>query len=184
MRGSVQIVHFRHREGHVLGADARPALSEIDQPIFIAIDERPEENAAHDAENGGIGADAERERDNDGGGETFGAQQRSEADSHLSTERRTPIEPPAVPHAPHRVARGRNVAKLTQRSQTSRLRILSTLNPLLHAEREVPADLFVEFAVVRPHGSLLGRRRVHDAPDRLNQLRPAILFARELRLSC
>src|SRR5882724_8846531 len=51
------------------------------RPIFVAIDERAEQHAADDAEDGGIGADAERERDHDGGGQPFDAQQRAHGEA-------------------------------------------------------------------------------------------------------
>ena len=47
------------------------ALADVDEPVFVAIDERPQEDAADDAEDGGVGADAERQRDDDGDGQTL-----------------------------------------------------------------------------------------------------------------
>ena len=67
-------------------AEAGRALTDVDQPILVAIDQRPQQHAADDAEDRGVGADAERERDDDGGGEAFGAQERAQADAHVLHE--------------------------------------------------------------------------------------------------
>ena len=56
------------------------ALADVDQAIFVAIDERPQQHAADDAEDRGVGADAERERHDDGGGQALGAQQRAQGE--------------------------------------------------------------------------------------------------------
>ena len=49
------------------------ALPDVDQPVLVAVDERPQQHAADDAEDGGVGADAERQRQDDGEGEALGA---------------------------------------------------------------------------------------------------------------
>ena len=137
-----------------------------------------EEHATDDTEDRGIGADAERERHHHGGGQTPGAQERAEADSHVLPEGRDRVKPAAVPDAPHRVADGRNVTEFPQCSQPGGLRILAALDPFLHAEGHVAADFVVEIAIVGTHRLLLPcRRRIHDAADRVHQLRPAIPFA-------
>ena len=82
----LEVVDFRHRERHVLGADARRALADVDQAIFVAIDERAEQHAADDAEDRGVGADAERERDDDGGGQALGAQQRAQGEPDVACQ--------------------------------------------------------------------------------------------------
>jgi hypothetical protein len=55
-----QILDFGHGERCVDVADARGALADVDQPVLVAINERFEEHAAHQREDGGVGADAER----------------------------------------------------------------------------------------------------------------------------
>ena len=153
------------------------ALADVDQAIFAAIDERAEKHAAHDAEDRGVGADAERERHHDGGGQTLGAEERAQTDAHLRPERRDRVEPAAVPDPSHRFARVRDVAELPQRGQPGGRRIFAALDPLLHAEGQVAADFLVEVALVGPHALFLAcRRRVHDAADRVHELRPAILL--------
>ena len=68
----LQVLDFGNGERLVVDADAGRALADVDQAIFVAIDERAEEHAADDAEDGGVGADPERERENHGDGEAFG----------------------------------------------------------------------------------------------------------------
>ena len=53
-------------------ADARRALPDVDEPIRLAVDQRPEQHAPDDAEDGGVGADAERQRQDDGEGQALG----------------------------------------------------------------------------------------------------------------
>ena len=57
----LQVVDLRHRELGVLGADAPGGLPDVDQPVFVAIGERPQQHAADHAEDRGVGADAERQ---------------------------------------------------------------------------------------------------------------------------
>ena len=84
---ALEVVDLGHRERRVLGAEARRALADVDQPILVAIDERAQQHAADDAEDRGVGADAERERHHDGGGQPPGAPQRAQADAHVLRER-------------------------------------------------------------------------------------------------
>ena len=73
-----------------VGADPRRALADVEQAIFVAIDERTKEHAADDAEDRGIGADAERERDHDGGGQSLRAQQRAQRRAACRSRARQP----------------------------------------------------------------------------------------------
>ena len=38
------------------------ALTDVDQPLLVAVDQRPQQHAADDAEDRGVGADAQRQR--------------------------------------------------------------------------------------------------------------------------
>jgi hypothetical protein len=55
-----QILDFGHGEGCVVVATPGAALTDIDQPVLVAVHERFEEHAAHQREDGGVGADAKR----------------------------------------------------------------------------------------------------------------------------
>ena len=81
-----KIVDLRHREDGVLDTDARRALADIDEAIFVAVDERPEEHAADHAEDGGVGADAERERDDNREGQPLDPGERPEGETEIGEE--------------------------------------------------------------------------------------------------
>src|SRR5260370_37540939 len=72
-----QILNFWHREWDFPGGDARRALLDVDELLLVAIDERPKEHAAHQAENGGSGATTERQREHQDGCQSFSARQGS-----------------------------------------------------------------------------------------------------------
>ena len=156
-RARLEVVDLRHRERRVRGAEARRALADVDEPILAAIDERPQQHAADHAEDGGVGADAERECRHHGDGQPPGAPERAQADTHVLQQGEGGVEPAAVPDAVHRVADGGDVAELAQRRQAGGLRVRAAVNMLFRAERQMTADLLVELALVRAHGySLLG----------------------------
>ena len=54
------------------------ALTDIDQAVLIAVDQRPQEHAPDDAEDRGIRADPERQGQDDGDGQALDPGQRSE----------------------------------------------------------------------------------------------------------
>ena len=60
-----QVVDLRHRERGVVGADALGALADVDQAVFVLVHQRTKQHAADDAEDGGVGADAEGQCDDD-----------------------------------------------------------------------------------------------------------------------
>src|SRR5204863_8772590 len=83
----LEVVDLRHRERPVGDARTRRALADVDQTILVAIDQRTEEDAADDAEDRGVGADAERERYDDGCGQSLGTQQRAERKPDVASNR-------------------------------------------------------------------------------------------------
>ena len=95
----LEVVDLGHRERRVRDADARRALADVDQAILAAIDERPQQHAADDAEDRGVGADAERQRHDNRGGESLGASERAQADAHVLPKGNDGVEPAAVPDA-------------------------------------------------------------------------------------
>ncbi len=76
----LHILDFGDGEVDVFDADARCALANVDQAVFVAIDERAEEHAANHAEDGGVGADAQREGEYHGDGEAFGVREGAKGD--------------------------------------------------------------------------------------------------------
>ena len=83
---AAQVAELRHREVGVLDADARRALADVDQPVFVAVDQRPQQHAADDAEDRGVGADAERQREDDGDGQPLDPGERPEGEAEVGNE--------------------------------------------------------------------------------------------------
>src|SRR5262249_4234745 len=83
LHASPQVLDLRHGECRVVVPDAERALADVDQPVLVAIDERPQQDAAHDAEDRRVGADAEREREHHGHGQPPGARERAERQPEL-----------------------------------------------------------------------------------------------------
>ena len=52
------------------------ALPDVDQAILVAVDERPQQHAADDAEDRGVGADAQGQRDDDRDGQALDSGER------------------------------------------------------------------------------------------------------------
>ena len=61
-----QILDFGNGERRVIVARTRSALADVDETVLVAVDERLEEHAAHQREDGGVGANAQRERQDHG----------------------------------------------------------------------------------------------------------------------
>src|SRR6202007_122482 len=83
---SLDILKLGDREINILVAGAEGTLLDIDETLLIRIDQGAKENAAHEAEDGGIGADTEREGDDDGKCEAFGAGERAKGKSQILSE--------------------------------------------------------------------------------------------------
>ena len=81
-----EVADLRHRELGVLGADAARALADVDQAILVLVDERPQQHAADDAEDRGVGADAERQRDDDRDRQSLDAGQRPQRKLEIGDE--------------------------------------------------------------------------------------------------
>ena len=81
-----QILDFRHRERHVIRAHTWRALADIDEAALVAVDERTKEYAAHQGEDGGVGADAKREREHNGDSEPFRATERAQRNFQIVEE--------------------------------------------------------------------------------------------------
>ena len=56
-----QVLDLGHGKGRVFVAVSRRALPNVDKPVLTAVDQRPQQNAAHQAEDGGIGANSQRQ---------------------------------------------------------------------------------------------------------------------------
>src|SRR5262245_1685186 len=86
-----QILDLGNGEGGVFRWDAWRALADVYQPVFVTVDERLQQHAADDAENGGIGADPEGEREDDSDEQPFGAEQRTDGQPQFVKEGHTDV---------------------------------------------------------------------------------------------
>src|SRR5476649_2368772 len=67
LRDPIELVHARHRARTWTRG---PALANLDEAVGVLVGERPEEDGVDDAEDRGVGADANRDGQNgDGAGE-------------------------------------------------------------------------------------------------------------------
>jgi hypothetical protein len=71
-----QVFDLGYREDRVLHARARCGVSDVDETILVLIDQRPQKDAAHHAEDGGVGADAKGQRHDYRNGQALDAEQR------------------------------------------------------------------------------------------------------------
>src|SRR5262249_21472392 len=115
-------------------ADARRALTDVDQAIFVAIDEGTQKHSPDNAEDRRVRTDAERERDDDCCSKALGSAEGAPREPDVLDERPGGVEPAIAPHASNRVARERDVAEFSQSREPGRPWILATIDALLHAE--------------------------------------------------
>ena len=85
-----------NREMDVLDADALGALPDVDEPVLIAVDQRLQQHAADDAEDGGVGADAKRERQDDRECQALDPHQRPPRESQIGKEIHRHTRPPLL----------------------------------------------------------------------------------------
>ena len=84
-----QVPDLRDRELGVLGADAARALANVDQAILVLVDERPQQDAPDDAEDRRVGADAERQGEDDRDRQPFDPGQRPQRKLEIGDEAHT-----------------------------------------------------------------------------------------------
>ena len=82
----LEVLDFRDGEGGVVAADAAGALANVDEAILVAIDERAEKHAANHAEDGGVGADAKGESEDDGDRKTLAAPKRAHGELEIAAK--------------------------------------------------------------------------------------------------
>ena len=81
-----QILNFGHGKRSVVGADATRTLADVDQAILVAIDKRPQQHAAHHAKDGGVSADAQRQREHHGDRKPLDARERADREFQVAQE--------------------------------------------------------------------------------------------------
>src|SRR5713226_9929580 len=87
-----QVLNFRHGEWDAPGANARRALLDVNEPVFITVDKRPQQDPAHQTEDRGVRPDAQRQREHHGERQPFGALQRTDREPHVTQERQNGLE--------------------------------------------------------------------------------------------
>ena len=138
-----QVLDLRDGEIGVLGADAARALADVDQAVFVAVDERPQEHAPDDAEDRGVGANAERQGDDHRDGQSLDPGQRPQRKPEIGDEAHTQrLVPPARKNArrgaPSDAATPAWIrVDLTTTGASVRLADVGQPHPIVAAAREV-----------------------------------------------
>jgi hypothetical protein len=81
-----EIVHLRHGEEDVLSPGAAHGLAQVHQPLTFAVRKGLQEHATNDAEDRGVGADAESKGQDHGDGEPASAGERTERVAQVGEE--------------------------------------------------------------------------------------------------
>ena len=97
-RAAPQVADFGDGEEHVLAAEPVGRVAEVDQAVAVAMGQRLEQHAAHDAEDRRGGADTEREGDDDDSGEPGIPAERAEAVAEVGEDVLDPRQPALVPY--------------------------------------------------------------------------------------
>ena len=93
--GGFEILILGYGESGVFVSDALRGLADIDQTVFVAVDQRLEEDATDEGEYGGVGADAEGQREDHRDGQATRAREGMEGKSQVPKERHGST-PPAL----------------------------------------------------------------------------------------
>src|SRR5438309_536503 len=138
-------------------------LPHADQPLGLRIRQRTEKNGVHHAENGGVGADAESEREYGDGGEARAALQHAE---HIAEIAGALVEPANDVHGASVFLEERRIAEALLCIEAGGLGRHAHGEIVRSAHLEVGAQLFVEFAVqlFLPQQALQSCNERHDTP--------------------
>ncbi len=66
LEAATQVLDLRHGKRGIVHVDARSALADVEELVFISIGQGLEQDRADDGEDGRVGADAQGERKSDG----------------------------------------------------------------------------------------------------------------------
>ena len=81
---SFEVAELWYREVRILDRFPARGLPDVDQPLLVTIRQRPQQDAANDAEDGGVGADSQCERDHHGDGQPLDAAQGPQSVAEVS----------------------------------------------------------------------------------------------------
>src|SRR5262249_59102081 len=82
----LQVLDLGYGKRGVVVLDAGGALPDVDQPSLVAVDQRLEEDPAHQREDGGVGADAQGQREDHGERKPLRPQERVEGNSQVTKQ--------------------------------------------------------------------------------------------------
>ena len=91
LHACLEVLDLRDREVRIRHADAGGALTDVDEAIGIAVHEGPQQDAANDAEDRGVGADAERQRQDDGESKARGPRQGAKGEFEVGHQAHWPL---------------------------------------------------------------------------------------------
>src|SRR5262249_60983114 len=94
----LEITDLGNRKRHILRADARRCLPDVNQTIFVAVYKRAEQHTTDNAEDGGSGANAERQREHDSNGQALGTKQRAYGITNVQPKCLEARLPTHIPH--------------------------------------------------------------------------------------
>ena len=120
--------------------------------------QRPQQHGVDDAEDGGIGADAERERQHRDGGEAGRAAQTSDRVPHVVSD---VLQPPERSRVAMQVLRQRHAAHRAPRGQARLVRRQSAAAMLVFEQREMRRHLAIEIRVGAIRRKTLSNRRMN-----------------------
>jgi hypothetical protein len=155
----VEEVRPRHRSGP-WGRAPQVQFAHRDQPIRIRKRQRPEHDRADDAEHGGIGADAEGQREHRGNGERGRSPQRSPRIAEVLPEF---LDRRPSPHAAHRFLDQQHIAELVAGRSGGLFGRFATIDAILNRQIQVTLDLLGELCVLTP----APHRESHGSCDRV-----------------
>src|SRR6185503_2322060 len=90
LRAGTEVVDLGHREDDVLAPRTIDGVAEIEQPVPVAVREGSEQHATHDAEDRGVRANAEAEREDDREAEAAGTREAAEGVAEIGDDHGVP----------------------------------------------------------------------------------------------
>jgi hypothetical protein len=84
VNAGLNVLDFGDGKGGVFVAQARRALADVNEAVLVPVDERLEQDAANESEDGRVGSDAERQGEDHDDGEPGSAAERMKCNSQIA----------------------------------------------------------------------------------------------------
>ncbi len=162
------VVDVRHRDVAARQSPARRRRPDVHEPIRIAVRQRPQQHAVHDAEHRRGRADAERDRQDGGCGEAGRPPHQPHAVLHVLREREQERDAARIARCLHQLRDG---TELAARRVSCGLRRHAPHDVLLDEPLDVPAHLVAELGVdrigshQRPRALQQHVQKTHEEPS-------------------